>query len=476
LADVGRHPHSYGFPVNHPRMKSFLGVPVMLDGIPFGNLYLTEKDSGAEFSDEDEQQVLLLAEYAAIAVDHARRFGDVERERAELAQTVEALRATTDITRAVAGEDDVDAILEMIAKRGRALVSARVMVIELVDHGELVVAAAAGEIPFDFIGQRLPIEGSVAGAAIRTRTTQRLSENLNRFQQYGAGRLGVTAADGLVVPMVFRGEVVGALVALDMEERPRPGAGQQRLLEAFANSAAMAVGTAQSAADQRRREGIAATEAERGRWARELHDDTLQALAGIRLALASARKTGDPERVAEAVDGAIEQLQVDMDSLRSLISDLRPGALDELGVEPAILDLADRFAQTGIELDVSVEFAHEDADESTRLVPELETAIYRTVQEALTNIGKHSGARRAVVEIVEADGIVRLSVRDDGNGFDPDSRSSGFGLVGMRERAGLAGGKLAISSEPGHGATITAEFPVRRNAPETARFGQSASG
>jgi signal transduction histidine kinase len=472
LGDVGSHPHSFGFPRNHPRMTTFLGVPVLVDGTPYGNLYLTDKLGGVEFTDEDELAVAALAEYAGVAIAHAQRYAGVEQERSQLAQTVEALHATSDITRAVAGEDNVDLVLETIAKRGRALVHARLLVIELLEDRELVAAAAAGEVPDGLIGRRFSLDGTVANAAIRTRRSQRLSDelNLNRFQQHGAGQLGLQVTDGLIVPMIFRGEIQGVLVALDMEEGPSFTGAQQQLLESFADSAAMAVGSAQSAADQRRRQSLAATEAERSRWARELHDETLQALAGIRLGLASARQSGRAEQISQAVDEAIEQLQADMDSLRALIADLRPGALDELGVEPAIHDLTKRFAATGIEVDLNVELAYENGAEPARMLPELETAIYRTVQEALTNVAKHSGATRVIVEITEADGSVRVSVRDNGQGFDVDSNTAGFGLIGMRERASLADGQLSISSQPGRGTTVVAEFPVRRQ-PSTGSAG-----
>ncbi|HEY6526503.1 MAG TPA: GAF domain-containing protein, partial [Solirubrobacteraceae bacterium] len=131
LADVGSHPHSYGFPVGHPPMRSFLGVPVMVEGEPSGNLYLTEKQSGREFTEDDEEAAVLLADFAGLAIDHARRFTCSEVLRVALQHTVDALAATIQIARAIGGETDLDAILSLVAKRGRALVSARVLVIEL---------------------------------------------------------------------------------------------------------------------------------------------------------------------------------------------------------------------------------------------------------------------------------------------------------------------------------------------------------
>jgi hypothetical protein len=144
---VGAHPHSYGFPPGHPEMKTFLGVPVLVRGVPYGNLYLTEKAGGEEFTEEDEQTIVLLAEFAGVAIDHARRYSGLEAQHIELTRTVDALDATMQIARALGGETDLDAILGLVAKRGRALVSARALVIEHEQAGEMVVAAGAGEMP-----------------------------------------------------------------------------------------------------------------------------------------------------------------------------------------------------------------------------------------------------------------------------------------------------------------------------------------
>src|SRR5664279_3135264 len=129
IADVGSHPVSYGFPAGHPPMGSFLGVPVVVSGRPYGNLYLTEKQGAAEFDAADEEAVVLLAGFAGVAIDHARRFAGSESERQELQRTVDALDATLQIARALGGQTELPAILELVAKRGRALVSARVVVI-----------------------------------------------------------------------------------------------------------------------------------------------------------------------------------------------------------------------------------------------------------------------------------------------------------------------------------------------------------
>lgn len=465
LTDVSDHPRSYGFPPGHPPMKSFLGVPVLVAGEPYGNLYLTEKREARQFDEDDEAGLVALAELAGIAIDRARRFTGSEQRRGELQRTVDALDATMQLSRALGGETDLDAVLELVAKRGRALVSARALVIELVEGDVLVVAAAAGETPTGIIGQRLSVAETVASVALRTRRPQRLDDELSRarFDQHGLGRLGLHAQGGLVVPLVFRGRTYGALVAVDrLEDGPTFSGEDERLLEAFAITAATAVATAQSVAAERSAQRLAAAEHERRRWARELHDETLQGLAGLRVSLSAAARAGTHEDLAATVAQAVDQLNRDIAGLRALITDLRPAALDELGMEAAITALAERAAAQALDVDVDIDLAYERGASRERLTSELETAIYRIVQEALTNARKHGAAHRAVVEIREDEATVHVSVRDDGSGFDPKSRTSGFGLLGMRERADLLGGTISIDSKIGQGATVIAVFPAQR--------------
>jgi GAF domain-containing protein len=115
LTDISEHPRSYGFPHGHPPMRSFLGVPIMIADTPFGNLYLTEKQNGEQFSEADEEAVAMLAELAGYAIDHARRYTGASEHRDELERTVAALNATTQIARAVGAETDLDVILELVA-------------------------------------------------------------------------------------------------------------------------------------------------------------------------------------------------------------------------------------------------------------------------------------------------------------------------------------------------------------------------
>ncbi len=465
LADVGDHPRSYGFPHGHPPMRTFLGVPILVDGEPWGNLYLTEKAGGAEFTAEDEEAVLVLAAFAGVAIDHAGRYAGARERHDELSRTVAALEATTQIARALGGETDPEVVLELVAKRGRALVSARALLIELKRGEQLEAAAGAGEIPDELIGRCVPLTGTVAAQSMRTGRPQRLEDELNRarFEEHGLGQLGVGARAGVVVPLIFRGESQGVLLAIDrLEGGPGFTAEDERLLQSFATSAATAVATAQSVTAERHRQRLAAAEDERQRWARELHDDTLQSLSALRIGLSAGRRAAEPDALNAAVGQAVDQLEEAIANLRALITDLRPAALDELGIKAAIEALAERSSRYGIEVDVSVEIAYEQGLRSDRMTAELETALYRIVQEALTNAVRHGHAKRAVVEIREDEMTVELLVRDDGRGFDPDAAAEGFGLLGMRERVALLAGELRVESDAEGGTAIAATIPVQR--------------
>jgi signal transduction histidine kinase len=162
--------------------------------------------------------------------------------------------------------------------------------------------------------------------------------------------------------------------------------------------------------------------------------------------------------LSDAVGEAVVQLDSEIAGLRALITELRPAALDQLGLHAGIAALAERTRRDGLEVDVSIDLA--DAPE--RLAPDLETAIYRVVQEALTNARKHGGAERSVVEVHEDVATVGVTVRDDGDGFDATAGTEGFGLLGMRERVSLLGGTFEIESAIGRETVVHATFPVRR--------------
>ncbi len=458
LADVGQHPSSYGFPAGHPPMRSFLGVPIVIRGQAWGNLYLTEKQGEDEFSGQDEEAAVILADWAAIAIDNARLYESSERRREEAEKAIRGLQATRDVAVAIGGEIALEHVLELIVKRGRALVGARSLVIMLREGHELVVQASAGHVEA-MRGARLPIAESTSGQVLERRSPERITDVAARLR-IAPTQFGVADPQtALLVPMLHRGEGVGVLAAFDRgEDGSVFSEDDEQILRTFAASAATAVALAQSVQSDRLRSSLAAADAERRRWARELHDETLQGLGGLRVLLSSARRGDDLGRAQTAMDEAVEHIEREISNLRSIITELRPAALDELGLRTAIEALLDRHReQSGFEIDGELALTGSKAE--PRLSEELDTAVYRLVQEALTNVAKHARANRVRVAVKESDGELLIEVQDDGLGFDADLSSDGFGLAGMRERVGLAGGTMSIDSGE-HGTLLRACLPT----------------
>jgi signal transduction histidine kinase len=440
LSDVGLHPSSYGFPVGHPVMRSFLGVPVLIRGQAWGNLYLTEKDDGGEFTEADEEAAVILARWAGVAIENARLYEVSERRRQELEKAFRGLEATRDVAVAIGGEIALEHVLELIVKRGRALVEARSLVIMLREGDELVVRARAGHTEH-LREVRLPIAESTSGQVLQGGRPERITDVSSRLR-IAPEEFGVSDAQtALLVPMLYRGDAVGILAAFDHGTARGPfSEDDEQMLRTFAASAATAVALAQSVQSDRLRSSLAAADTERRRWARELHDETLQGLGGLRLLLAAALRHDDLDLAQSAMREAVEHIEREAENLRSIITELRPAALDELGLKTALEALLDRHReQNGTELDSQLELP--DTSDA-----ELESTVYRLVQEALTNVAKHARAERVRVAIGWTEGEVSIEVQDDGTGFDADTRTEGFGLLGMRERVSLAGGTLKISS------------------------------
>jgi signal transduction histidine kinase len=220
---------------------------------------------------------------------------------------------------------------------------------------------------------------------------------------------------------------------------------------------------ARSVEADRLRSAMDAADAERQRWARELHDETLQGLGGLRVLLASALSRGEPEQNETAMREAIEEIETAIGNLRGIISDLRPSALDDLGLRAALSALIKRRGADDLEVLSELNLPDPRAGEA-RLSPELETTVYRLAQEAVTNVVKHAKASRLKLSVTAVDDCVLIEVADDGIGFSADAKTAGFGLAGMRERVYLAGGILDVESASETGTVLSARLPIRSRA------------
>ncbi|MBS1843809.1 MAG: GAF domain-containing sensor histidine kinase [Actinobacteria bacterium] len=455
VPDVESHPHAYGFPPGHPPMHSFLGVPVTIRGEVYGNLYMTEKADGAEFDADDEDSARTLATWAAIAIENARLYTNLSRREAEVARALRRAETSADIARTVGGETDVDRVLDLVVKRARALVEARSVLVLLRRKDRLAVAAQAGRVGPEVEKLTIPTDDAVFQAAMQERVSQHLDQGTPPSEARLRERLGAEAA--LVVPLLFRGRAVGTLVALDREAGGDFDDEDLRLLQAFAATAAIAVGTAQSVEAGRLQQQVEVSEDERRRWAQELHDGVLQSLAAVRITLAAALQAPGEDRadrLERAAESTVEGLEEQITELSRLINDLRPASLERLGLPAALEALAEESSNRG-DFEVVTEIVFE-AD----LTSDEERGVYRLVQEALNNVVKHAAAGQVSVRVGTAEGLIEIEVGDDGSGFDL-SAGPGRGLLGMRERVEMLGGSIDLLSAPGDGTTVRASLPLR---------------
>jgi signal transduction histidine kinase len=444
LPDLTADPRATGFPAGHPQMRSFLGVPVVAGGAVFGNLYMTDKADG-DFTGEDERLIVTLAAQAGVAVENARLYEQARDRTRELEEAVRELSSIHDI--AMPGDD----------------------------ASTLTVVAAAGAGADRLVGIELPAGASKIGTAIRARRSV-IVDDLTAdpdAHQPTVALLGIRSQ--VIVPLVHRSQALGAITAGDEREGRVLTAADRRVLETYATRAVLAIVIARVLSAERERleaEGrlraselreagrretlrrvVDAQEHERRRIARELHDETGQALTSVLLGLRLIEEVSPDVRAA--VSELRETITAAIQELRALAVDLRPKALDDFGLGAAIERLADTYSRrTGIAVDVHV------AGLSDRLPEDIETALYRIVQESLTNVAKHAGAATASVTVHRRPRVVSIVVEDDGAGFDPTRVTDGLGLTSMRERAELVSGTVRVESRPGGGTTIAVEVPL----------------
>jgi signal transduction histidine kinase len=352
-------------------------------------------------------------------------------------------------------------LLRLMADRGLALLDADTLLVVIEERGELRVAASAGSSTVRV--RIVPVQGSALGELFASGQPVALERPRGRDALW-LHELGVEVRAALVEPLSMEGQGGGMVIALRTDKGFR---GPDRdALQAFATSVAQRLAAERSVEIERLRYGMEARERERTRWAREIHDESIQGMGALKLRLANARDIDDPTALREAVDMVLDGLGNEIDGLRHLITELRPAALDELGLAAALEALARRAqAIDGLDVQVQVELGQEDG---RRLDAELESTVYRIVQEALTNVSRHAEATKAIVSVTESGGVISASVTDDGKGLPGaerlgprgDGLEGGFGMGGMRERAELVGGELEFGPAPERGTRVRLVVPL----------------
>jgi signal transduction histidine kinase len=445
LHDLTEDPRSVGFPPGHPPMHSFLGVPIRLRGVAYGNLYLTEKEGG-DFTDEDEELVTLLAAQAAVALENARLY--------ESATTwSQQLESLNEVGAALVGELELDPLLKLVVARLRELIGARLVAIALPAGEGLRIAAADGAGSDTLAAINMLEADSKTARVLERGRSERIDSLLEdpEVSQEVARRLG--ASTGLYVPLRARERTIGVLIAHDKIGRDhRFGSADQRLAEQFALRASIAVDLSRRVARDALRRVVAGQEIERRRLARELHDETGQALTSILLGLRAVEDANSDVNVDDLRELVVGTLQ----DVRRLAVQLRPKALDDFGLVPALERLVQTFSESsGISVDLEARIGE------GRLPSDVETTVYRIIQEALTNVVKHAEARKVSILLVHRDTTLTAVVEDDGQGFDPTAvGDNSLGLEGMRERVELHDGRMVVEASSGAGTTLRIEVPL----------------
>jgi len=392
----------------------------------------------------------MLGSQAAVAIENARLYESATRWSAQL-------ESLNEVMNVLVTEFDLGRLLQLIATRLRELLGARVVTIALphASAARIEVAAGAGSEPL--VGM-VVAERSKTMRVLERMRSERVDSVLDdpEIDQESMRRIG--AHTSLYVPLIVRGTAMGVVAAHDKQATdPRFNDDDLRIAEIFAGRAAVAVELSQRVARDALRRVVTAQELERRRLARELHDETGQALTSILLGLRAVEDARETDELGAAIAGVRDLVRSTLLDVRRLAVELRPSVLDDFGLVAALERLTETFAeQTGM----AVQF-EELLPPGERLPSEVETALYRIVQESLTNVVKHAQATTVSIVLARKADSVSLVVEDDGVGFDPGSpREGGIGLVGMQERVALLGGRLSIESHPGAGTTFQAEVPL----------------
>jgi signal transduction histidine kinase len=451
LTHLGENELSYGFPANHPPMNSFLGVPIRIRDKVFGNLYLTEKQSGDGFTADDEEIVVALAAAAGVVVENARLFEESERRQ-------RWLEAAADVTAALLGEDSRDDALQLVADRGREVASADLAAVMLRhEGGRLLVEVVSGPSPEGLVGMAMPTERTAAGEVLDGREAVVVDNALGHGRVAASGFLTEDGwpelASMALLPMRSAGSVAGILaLGWSTHSEQLYQDTDLRLPASYAEQATLALQLAQAQEDR----GRLAVFEDRDRIGRDLHDLVIQRLFAIGLVLDNASRLTDlPAAAADRITGAVDDIDATIKDIRRSIFELSAATTSsdiraELGASIAVITPALGFTPQ----------LRTDGPVDSLVSVELRPHLLAVVREALSNVARHAHATAAQVHLEVGPEIV-LTVTDDGQGFVVGTRESG--LRNMRERAETFGGTFEVRRGPEGGTVAVWRVPARRH-------------
>jgi len=444
LADMSAHPRSYGFPAGHPPMKTFMGVPVRVRDVVFGNLYLTEKHGGGEFDDEDLAVLAALAAAAGVAIENARLYDEARRQQ-------RWLRASADVIQRLLSGTEPGEVLALVTEQALEISGADLVVLALpAGSHQLVIEHAAGKGAENAVGLVLPVPASASGMVLATGRTMPLADFRTDPRAAQIAREHLNLGPAVVVPLGAPGNVRGILTA-----GRSPGAPPlpQRAVDMLTTFAAQA-GVGIELAEHRRDAARVAVFEDRDRIARDLHDLVIQRLYATGMALegmaARMGETDNGRRVSSAVDALDETIR----EIRSTIFSLhaRPGT-EPAGLRGQVLAVAEDAAgalgfQPGLRI---------SGDLDGSVSAEAGEHLLGALREALSNAARHARASRVDIT-VDAGQDLTLRVRDNGVGIADTGRRSGLG--NLEQRADLLGGQFRIGPADGGGTELQWQVPL----------------
>jgi signal transduction histidine kinase len=445
LPDISGSPMSSGFPPGHPPMRTFLGVPVRVRDEVYGNLYLTEKEGGAEFDEEDEALLVALAAAAGVAIDNAKLYEEARRQQ-------RWLRASSEVTRRLLSGDPPDEVLALVTRQALEMSGADLVALALPtqDRQQLVIQHAAGAGAPEAIGLVFPVSASVSGEVLTSGEAVILQDFGHDERVADAAREHMPLGPAIILPLGAPGDVRGVFtVGRDTGAMPLASEAVE-MVQIFAAQAAIALELAEHRQDAER----LAIFTDRDRIARDLHDLVIQRLYATGMSLQGAMPLLTRPEAATRVSSAVDALDETIREIRSAIFSLQSrGDAKHHGLRAQVLEVVD-------EMSAALGFAP-----SLRLVGPLDEAVpadegeqlLSALREALSNAARHAAASRVDVTVEVGDELI-LRVRDDGTGMGQTTRRSG--LANMAERAVDLGGKLMIGPAEGGGTQLDWRVPV----------------
>jgi signal transduction histidine kinase len=445
LAELSHHPASVGFPPHHPPMSTFLGASIRARGEVFGRLYLTEKNSGARFTEDDEVVLQALAGAAGIAVDNARLFEEVRRRQ-------RWLEATGEVTSELLGASEPTEALRLIASRALELTGADYTFIAVprdpdlaaTEITELRVAVCAGMDPDKVTGRMIPIAGSTLGAVFG----DHVPRNVAGLGVDFADDLGAEFGPALALPLGTGESISGVLLAV----RTAGSVGFDDLLfqvgSSFADQATLALQRAESQSARRELEVLA----DRERIARDLHDHVIQRLFAIGLGMQGTHRRANSPVVADRLNEHIDELQEVIHDIRSAIFDLQADPAGTPRLRTRLRDVITELTD-----DTSLRTTVRMSGPVSVVSGELAEHVEAVLREAVSNVVRHAHAGELVVTVSVEDDVV-VDVTDNGVGVPATVARSG--LHNLRQRATESGGAFTVQEREGGGTRLVWTAPL----------------